>query len=128
MKYALLLLLAIPGIVAAECIEYRIVDHGDHVEAVCIGKPLTPEEKRKQEKERQDQWQEEQRQLKQREQAVADAMKQNPVPQADQKRDKDPKERQAKENKPPARNDGRGMKVINFDEQKPDSLRTMPAR
>ena len=29
-----------------ECIEYQIVDRGDSVEAVCVGKPLTPEEQK----------------------------------------------------------------------------------
>lgn len=30
----------------AECLEYEIVDHGDSVEAVCVGKPLTAEEQK----------------------------------------------------------------------------------
>ncbi len=29
-----------------ECVEYKIIDHGDSVEAVCVGAPLTPEEQR----------------------------------------------------------------------------------
>lgn len=31
--------------VRAECIEYRIVDYGDRIEAVCVGAPLTEEQK-----------------------------------------------------------------------------------
>lgn len=30
----------------SECLEYEVVDHGDSVEAVCVGKPLTPEEQK----------------------------------------------------------------------------------
>jgi hypothetical protein len=30
----------------AECVEYRIVEHEDSVEAVCVGKPLTAEEEK----------------------------------------------------------------------------------
>ena len=36
----------------SECLEYKIVDHGDSVEAVCVGKPLTSAEQSKLEQER----------------------------------------------------------------------------
>lgn len=41
--------LAIPSTVYAECLEYRITDYGDHVEAVCVGLPPTQAEVRKRE-------------------------------------------------------------------------------
>jgi hypothetical protein len=31
---------------SAECVEYQIIDHGDRVEAVCVGKPSTEAEKK----------------------------------------------------------------------------------
>lgn len=31
----------------AECVEYKIIDHGDRLEAVCIGQPLDSSEKNK---------------------------------------------------------------------------------
>jgi hypothetical protein len=34
----------------ADCIEYTIIDHGDRVEAVCVGEPLTEAQKKEQEK------------------------------------------------------------------------------
>ena len=46
-KWIQLTLLLFPAICTAECIEFKIVDHGSYVEAVCIGKPLTHEERRK---------------------------------------------------------------------------------
>lgn len=40
----------------AECEEYQIIDNGDSVEAVCVGKPLTAEEQKiKLEEEKRDQ-------------------------------------------------------------------------
>lgn len=36
----------------AECTEYQIIDHGDSVEAVCVGKPLTAAEKKELEKDK----------------------------------------------------------------------------
>jgi hypothetical protein len=45
----------------SECVEYKIVDNGDSVEAVCIGEPPSADEKRKLEKEydnRQISWEE----------------------------------------------------------------------
>lgn len=40
--------LLIPGIVFAECKEFKIVDHGDSVEAVCIGSTSTESERKAQ--------------------------------------------------------------------------------
>jgi len=40
----------LPQNLFAECIEYQIIDHGDSVEAVCVGKPLTDGEKKLKEK------------------------------------------------------------------------------
>jgi hypothetical protein len=42
----------ISSTVFAECVEYKIIDHGDSVEAVCVGVPLTPEEQRQLDQER----------------------------------------------------------------------------
>jgi hypothetical protein len=40
----------------AECVEFQIIEHGDTVEAVCVGKPLTAEEQKiKQEEEKREQ-------------------------------------------------------------------------
>jgi hypothetical protein len=36
----------------SECLEYKIIDHGDSVEAVCVGKPLTSAEQLKLEQEK----------------------------------------------------------------------------
>jgi hypothetical protein len=30
----------------SECVEYKIIEHEDSVEAVCVGKPLTAEEQK----------------------------------------------------------------------------------
>ena len=43
---AALLSLLLTGLAAAECLEYKIVETEDSVEAVCVGKPLTPEEQK----------------------------------------------------------------------------------
>lgn len=49
----LLLLIALTKVsYAAGCSEYKIVDHGDHVEAVCIGEPLTEAEKKELERQK----------------------------------------------------------------------------
>jgi hypothetical protein len=42
----------ISSTVFAECVEYKIIDHGDSVEAICVGVPLTPEEQRQLDQER----------------------------------------------------------------------------
>lgn len=50
MKIIILLVsLVVPCIVFAECKDYKIVDHGDYVEAVCVGSPLSISEKIKME-------------------------------------------------------------------------------
>ncbi len=41
----LVALLLVPSIVIAECAEFKVIDHGDRMEAVCIGEPLTEIEK-----------------------------------------------------------------------------------
>jgi hypothetical protein len=41
----LILLIAIPKMSYAECKEYKIVDHGDQVEAVCSGESITESQK-----------------------------------------------------------------------------------
>jgi hypothetical protein len=38
-------LISISKISFAECIEYKIIDHGDRVEAVCIGEPMSDAER-----------------------------------------------------------------------------------
>lgn len=42
----LLALMLTSNFVYAECKEYKIVEHGERVEAVCIGEPQTQNEKR----------------------------------------------------------------------------------
>ena len=44
--------LVVPCVAFSECLEYKIVDHGDRVEAVCVGNPLTSAEQSKLEQER----------------------------------------------------------------------------
>lgn len=39
-------LVILPAISHSECVEYKIVEHEDSVEAVCVGKPLTAEEEK----------------------------------------------------------------------------------
>lgn len=38
--------LLFPALVFSECAQYQIIDHGDSVEAVCVGAPLSESEKR----------------------------------------------------------------------------------
>jgi len=42
---------AVPSL-GSDCVEYKIVDHGDSVEAVCIGKPQTEAEKQEDSRQR----------------------------------------------------------------------------
>lgn len=42
----MLSLVSIAKMSFAECSEYKIIDHGDRVEAVCVGNPLTAAEKK----------------------------------------------------------------------------------
>jgi flagellar motility protein MotE (MotC chaperone) len=35
-----------PALVFSECAQYQIIDHGDRVEAICVGAPLSESEKR----------------------------------------------------------------------------------
>jgi len=51
-KIMLAISLAVPCAAFSECVEYKIVDHGDSVEAVCVGTPLTSAEQSKLDKER----------------------------------------------------------------------------
>ena len=51
-KIMLAISLAVPCAAFSECVEYKIVDHGDSVEAVCVGTPLTSAEQAKLDKER----------------------------------------------------------------------------
>ena len=39
--------LLVPCAAFSECLEYKIVDHGDSVEAICVGQPLTAAEQSK---------------------------------------------------------------------------------
>lgn len=45
-------LLIWPSLSFSECVEYKIVDHGDSIEAVCVGKPLSDAEKKEMSTER----------------------------------------------------------------------------
>ena len=38
--------LVIPATAFSECVEYKIIEHEDSIEAVCVGKPLTAEEQK----------------------------------------------------------------------------------
>jgi len=51
-KIMLAISLAVPCAAFSECVEYKIVDHGDSVEAVCVGAPLSSVEQSKLDKER----------------------------------------------------------------------------
>jgi hypothetical protein len=46
----LVLALFAPCIAFSECVEYKIIDYGDHVEAVCVGAPLSDAQKKELEK------------------------------------------------------------------------------
>ncbi|MBC8019177.1 MAG: hypothetical protein H7X83_11760 [Verrucomicrobia bacterium] len=55
--------LVMPCVAFSECLEYKIVDHGDSVEAVCVGTPLTSAEQSKLEQESELEQQKEQQKI-----------------------------------------------------------------
>ena len=40
------IIMMLPVLVYAECAQYQIIDHGDRVEAICVGAPLSEAEKK----------------------------------------------------------------------------------
>ena len=63
----------------AECNEYKIIDYGDRVEAICVGEPLTEAEKKELEKQKENKFAEQklkEQKLKE-EKSAADISKQN---------------------------------------------------
>ena len=51
-NYLIIIIMLVPSVVFCECVEYKIIDHGDSIEAVCVGMPLTAAEQTKRDQER----------------------------------------------------------------------------